>query len=429
MSTLKIDGITLLGTTAYPANPTNGDMVYRSDFGKVMVYQNFVWNEFSGNGSGTGGNESIKSFLFNGSVYQMANFAQTYVVTADCMLTKIALTALISGIAGTTVVQVNIGNGPSGSITTTASLPANGGVNSSITLESITLHAGDMIWLDVIGTASDQLENLNAEITLYYMPTSLPTGYQGALGVTGLQGATGLSSYGVTGLQGVTGSQGDTGIQGITGLQGNTGLTGDIGLIGSTGLQGIQGVTGLGITGLQGSTGLSGYGVTGLQGSQGNTGLQGNTGVQGITGLVGVTGLQGITGLRGQTGLQGNTGVGTQGNTGVGTQGTTGLQGVTGLSNSPINNTLPALVIDWSLGDVLYKSVSSSSTFTFSNNTNGKTIIVIITNTSASAVTITLPTVKKRSDFSSTIAATSSIVFTFVMSNGSVYAASVTDLT
>lgn len=55
--------------------------------------------------------------------------------------------------------------------------------------------------------------------------------------------------------------------------------------------------------------------------------------------------------------------------------------------------TVPALDIDWSLGEVFYKEVSINTTFTFSNATDGKGITLIVKNTSAGqAANLTFPT-------------------------------------
>lgn len=133
----------------------------------------------------------------------------------------------------------------------------------------------------------------------------------------------------------------------------------------------------------------------------------------------GVTGLRGFTGIgiQGQTGLMGLTGI----------QGQTGIRGVTGLIGAASSTAITPNVIDWNV-DVSYASISANTTYTFSNNANGRTVVVVLTNTSGSQITITLPTVKKRSDFANTIAASSSCVFSFVQCNGIVYASSVTGL-
>lgn len=88
----------------------------------------------------------------------------------------------------------------------------------------------------------------------------------------------------------------------------------------------------------------------------------------------------------------------------------------------PQNIAIGALDVDWSAGDVFYKSISSDVAFTFSNDSNGATIIVIIENTDASAHAITWPVgVKTPLDYDGNVEAVTESIFTFVKSNGSIY--------
>jgi hypothetical protein len=70
------------------------------------------------------------------------------------------------------------------------------------------------------------------------------------------------------------------------------------------------------------------------------------------------------------------------------------------------NISLSGVAIDWSLGGVFYKDISSAGTytFTFSNNTNGRTIILTVKNTSGSTITLAFPTLIKESTFPLTVA-------------------------
>lgn len=89
---------------------------------------------------------------------------------------------------------------------------------------------------------------------------------------------------------------------------------------------------------------------------------------------------------------------------------------------------ISALDIDWGLGFSYYKTITTASTFTFSNLQNGKTITVIITNSSGADVVITLPTLIKTLDFNTTVKAGKANVYTFIRSNGNVYASYIPDM-
>lgn len=99
--------------------------------------------------------------------------------------------------------------------------------------------------------------------------------------------------------------------------------------------------------------------------------------------------------------------------------------------SSPVeaSQSIAALNIDWSLGNLFYKDLSTSSTFTFSNLQDGKTISVAIRNTSGADITITLPSVIKSSTFVNVVKASNKeTVFTFMRMNGKTYAASIGDM-
>lgn len=90
---------------------------------------------------------------------------------------------------------------------------------------------------------------------------------------------------------------------------------------------------------------------------------------------------------------------------------------------TPPSVSVSALNINWSLGNVFYKSISTGSTFTFSNVADGKTISLIVINTSGSSVNIVLPAgIKVRSGFSLAVPAGQANVYTFVVANSIIYA-------
>lgn len=51
INTYKVNGITFVGVTEYPPNPSNGDVLYRSDLGKIMTYIDSQWKELGGGSS------------------------------------------------------------------------------------------------------------------------------------------------------------------------------------------------------------------------------------------------------------------------------------------------------------------------------------------------------------------------------------------
>jgi hypothetical protein len=91
-------------------------------------------------------------------------------------------------------------------------------------------------------------------------------------------------------------------------------------------------------------------------------------------------------------------------------------------------STVSLLNVDWSLGYIYYKEISSDSTFTFSNLEDGKTISLIVKNIGASTYNIVLPTVIKPSSIDLTIQAGKQNVYTFIATSTSVYATAVTQM-
>lgn len=162
ISTYKVNGITFIGITEYPLNPTNGDVVYRSDLGKIMTYQSNSWKELGGGGGGSvSGSTMIKSFMFGGPVYVM-DYDQPYIVTSNCTLYSIAISAIISGLSGNTTAKIEV----RGKETTTILLPANNSVNSKVEERNITLVSGDIVYVSITGTATDRLEDVNVDLYL-----------------------------------------------------------------------------------------------------------------------------------------------------------------------------------------------------------------------------------------------------------------------
>ena len=87
----------------------------------------------------------------------------------------------------------------------------------------------------------------------------------------------------------------------------------------------------------------------------------------------------------------------------------------------PPSASISASAIDWSLGNVFYKTLGANTTFTFSNITDGQTIDVAVTNT-ASNWTVTWPTVSWSGGSAPTqTTGAHTDVYTFVRVNGVTY--------
>jgi hypothetical protein len=98
------------------------------------------------------------------------------------------------------------------------------------------------------------------------------------------------------------------------------------------------------------------------------------------------------------------------------------VDGAIASSSTPASVLVSALDIDWSLGSVFYKSVSTNSTITFSNTQDGKVITFAILNTSGATITLTFPTLVKDATFEVTVDASKENLYTFVKANSKVYA-------
>lgn len=78
-----------------------------------------------------------------------------------------------------------------------------------------------------------------------------------------------------------------------------------------------------------------------------------------------------------------------------------------------------AMAINWSLGDVFYKTLSpGANVFTFSGMTDGQVIIVEVT---GAASTLTWPTVKWAGGTVPTQTASGTDVYTFIKRGGSIF--------
>ena len=79
--------------------------------------------------------------------------------------------------------------------------------------------------------------------------------------------------------------------------------------------------------------------------------------------------------------------------------------------------------IDWSLGNVFKKSISTNITFTFSNQSDGRTIVFKLTNTTGSALTLAWPASVTNAD--TTLPANSSKLFSLIMVDTNIHMTSV----
>lgn len=242
---LKIDGITLIGVIANPANPNDGDIIYRSDLGKVLVRENGAWNQFGSTGiqgatglgatglqglTGAQGSVGIQGVTgISGAGSTTFSYKNTNIPT---VLVPVNIPTNIDIIGNLPNIST-MGDGLHSDIEYSVSM-TDSGSQTKIQAGKIIAWKGDNANWDYSHTfniATDigfRLSVTSAGIIQYVAPT-----------------ATILSITTLSITQGATGSQG---IQGVTGA-------------------GIQGVTGLGVTGLQGATGAGLQGVTGVSGA------------------------------------------------------------------------------------------------------------------------------------------------------------------
>ena len=106
-------------------------------------------------------------FTLSGSTSEFYVIDGQHRVNTSKSLTQVALSMQNSGDTGTTTVQIDIGGGPSGSNSFTVTLAANGTRNSNITTlgSPIALVAGDMVWADVLSSATTgNPEDLTVEL-------------------------------------------------------------------------------------------------------------------------------------------------------------------------------------------------------------------------------------------------------------------------
>jgi len=103
---------------------------------------------------------------------------------------------------------------------------------------------------------------------------------------------------------------------------------------------------------------------------------------------------------------------------------TTNTARIAALENPIPEVAIPALAIDWSLGNVYTKSISANSTFSFINELSAKTIIVRLVNTTAGSLTVAWPVSVVGSDLT-TVGANKAKIFTFIKIGTTVYASAV----
>jgi hypothetical protein len=90
---------------------------------------------------------------------------------------------------------------------------------------------------------------------------------------------------------------------------------------------------------------------------------------------------------------------------------------------NPTSTLVSSLNVDWSLGNVFYKSISTGTTFTFSNTADGKTISLAVINTSGADVAVAFPAgIKVKTGFSLSVPAGQANIYTFIVANSIIYA-------
>lgn len=102
------------------------------------------------------------------------------------------------------------------------------------------------------------------------------------------------------------------------------------------------------------------------------------------------------------------------------------------LESTVINDVknIAATDINWSLGSIYQRSVSSNTTFTFSSSVSGQTIIVKIENTDSLPVTVNFPSSVQWSNDTpiDSIDGESSNIYTFINIGGDIYASTIENL-
>lgn len=111
-----------------------------------------------------------------------------------------------------------------------------------------------------------------------------------------------------------------------------------------------------------------------------------------------------------------------------GTGASTAAAARTNLGLDPVVTAIPAVDVDWSLGDYFYKTLTAGVVFTFSNTVDGKDVTVALTQDGAGGHTVGWPAGVKWSGgvtptMTTTIAKTD--IFTFVKINGILYGSTV----
>ena len=113
----------------------------------------------------------IKNFTLAGPVIQTDSIDSHRTILSDCVLNMIGASLRISGDAGFTTLKIN-GYGINGSVSSTITLNANSAVSSLIVPLNIPIGftAGDIVWVEVVDTASGQVEDLCVDL-LFGSPT------------------------------------------------------------------------------------------------------------------------------------------------------------------------------------------------------------------------------------------------------------------
>lgn len=86
--------------------------------------------------------------------------------------------------------------------------------------------------------------------------------------------------------------------------------------------------------------------------------------------------------------------------------------------------------LDWSQFNVFKKNITASTIFTFSNTVDGVSVLLLVTNATISGKTINLPAGIKWAGgvMISTIAANTSVIFSFIKIDGQIYCSAIEGL-
>lgn len=137
-------------------NTSSGNVYKKNDSGLTTN-----WSVLLVTGGATS-NGATSTHVLQGGASPMYPIDGIRRATANSTITKINVSALNSGSSGSTTVKLYYG--PSLGSTQTATLTANGGVNSSSATVSLALTAGDLMAVELVSAAAGGVEDVTVEL-------------------------------------------------------------------------------------------------------------------------------------------------------------------------------------------------------------------------------------------------------------------------